>query len=449
MKIHPKAAEKYDQDAEVLLRELTPAPEFTPPPDMFNPEIPLAATFGEDDIFDAEDALDDPAHGEIARFFSHGGKRMGLQGEAHKNMVRLCERVQGMKEVREAVSLVAVKKAFLAWVRERYANTSSDGMTHYVLGKCAEQVREMEVLIPIAVTIIQSDLQIGRVTLKTFEQETYDAWLKAFEEGRRNADVDGATRDRAFVQEHADLLGKAVASMKLVAESHRAFEVALDETQTALALLRLFTRANLLPNRTSYCRPLGMEGIEQQRYLIVTDGVLSASGRGILQGDGDVFLSLSDEYVAVMRQSGLDAANALLVTPERSEFQQTLLDTLILYSRHTLAKNASDKLLAIFGALDSFLLKDDNESIQQNISERIAFAVGKNGGERVQIVALVKRAYGLRSKFVHHAQNVDDNDLIREFLMVVWRFFLWLLFNQSRFSTKKALFDHLDALKFA
>ena len=162
-----------------------------------------------------------------------------------------------------------------------------------------------------------------------------------------------------------------------------------------------------------------------------------------------MFLSLSDQYVALMRQSGLDAANELLMWPKKSEFQQALLDTLILYSRHTLAKNASDKLLAIFGALDSFLLKDDNESIQQNISERIAFAVGQNGGERAKIVTLVKRAYGLRSKFVHHAQNVDDNDLIREFLMVVWRFFLWLLFNHSRFSTKKALFDQLEALKFA
>jgi len=449
MELHPKAAEKYDQDAEALLRELTPAPEFTPSPDMFKPEIPLIATFGADDILNAEDAVDDPALGEIARFFSHDGKRMGFQGEAYKNMVRLCERVQGSNEVRETVSLDAVKKAFFAWVRERYANASADGMTRYVLGKCSEQVNEMEVLIPIAVTIIQSDLQIGRVTLKTFKQEAYDSWLKAFGEGWQDADGEKATRARAFVEEHADLLGKAVASMRLIAESRRAFEIALDETQTALALMRLFTKANLLPNKTSYCRPLGMENIEQQRYLIVTDGVLSQSGRGILQGDGDVFLSLSDEYVSMMRLSGLDAANTLLMTPKKSEFQKALLDTLILYSRHTLAKNVSDKLLAIFGALDSFLLKDDNESIQQNISERIAFAVGQNSGERSKIVSLVKKAYGLRSQFVHHAQKVDDADLIREFLMVVWRFFLWMLFNHAHFPTRKALFDYLNERKFA
>lgn len=84
------------------------------------------------------------------------------------------------------------------------------------------------------------------------------------------------------------------------------------------------------------------------------------------------------------------------------------IDTLILYSRHTIAKNASDKLLAIFGALDFFLLKDGNESIQQNIGERIAFAVGQNGGERVKIVSLVKRVYGLRSQFVHHADAFTD-----------------------------------------
>ncbi len=162
-----------------------------------------------------------------------------------------------------------------------------------------------------------------------------------------------------------------------------------------------------------------------------------------------VYLSLSDKIVTLMRKSGLDAANALLTLPKKSEFQQALLDTLVLYSRHTLAKNVSDRLLAIFGALDSFLLKDDNESIQQNISERIAFAIGKNGGERAKIVPLIKRVYGLRSQFVHHAQKVDDADLIREFLMVVWCFFLWLLFNHAYFPTRKALFDHLDERKFA
>ncbi len=112
MEIHPKAAEKYDQDAEALLRELTTAPKVTPPPTMFKPEIPIVATFGADEISDAQNALSDPAGGEIARFFKHGDKHIGFQGEAYKSMVRLCERVQGPREVSDSVSLTAVRKEF-------------------------------------------------------------------------------------------------------------------------------------------------------------------------------------------------------------------------------------------------------------------------------------------------------------------------------------------------
>ena len=236
--------------------------------------------------------------------------------------------------------------------------------------------------------------------------------------------------------------------MTLVAEPRRAYEIALDETETALALLRFYTAANLIPGKASYLRPLGMENIEKHRYLAVKGGVLTATASDVKDNAG-VFLTVNNDIIRMMRESGLDTLNSLLLEPKKTEFQQVLLDTLLLYSRHTLAKNLSDKLIAMFGALDAFMLNDDNEPIQQNMSERIAFTVSNDSKERAAIVATVKKAYGMRSRFIHHAQKVEDTELIQGLLIIVWRFFLILIVEHNRFPTRRELFADLERRKFA
>ena len=106
---------------------------------------------------------------------------MGFEGEVYKNMARPCERVQEAKEVRDVVSLVTIRKAFRDWVVGRYANTTSDFMTRYVLGRCGSDVAETEILIPIAATMIEGEIQLGRVTLKTFSRDMFESWKAAFQ----------------------------------------------------------------------------------------------------------------------------------------------------------------------------------------------------------------------------------------------------------------------------
>lgn len=84
----------------------------------------------------------------------------------------------------------------------------------------------------------------------------------------------------------------------------------------------------------------------------------------------------------------------------------------------------SSKLVAVLVALESMLLNDGSEPIQQNLSERIAFLFGPE--KRSGIKKSVIRAYSLRSKFIHHGHIIgtDEIDTLREFLLNVWAAFL-------------------------
>jgi hypothetical protein len=63
-------------------------------------------------------------------------------------------------------------------------------------------------------------------------------------------------------------------------------------------------------------------------------------------------------------------------------------------------------------------------------------------------VRTVKAAYGLRSRFIHHGQTVEDLDTTQEFLLIVWRFFLCLVLNNEKYANRTEWIDKMDEQKY-
>lgn len=244
-----------------------------------------------------------------------------------------------------------------------------------------------------------------------------------------------------------EFCGKAAARVDVIAESNMAHTIAEEEAEAALAFLRLFTPANLIPSRVSYLRPYGKENVETYTYFATIPGAVM-HGTGLVDHVmGPTILKSSD--IIAIRQGGLDKLNSILNSSARSKFQEALLDALTLYSRHTIAKTPSEKLLNLFTALDTFLLKDASEPIQQNIAERLARVVGQTTDERLEIVQQTKKIYGLRSQFVHHGESVEDLEALQRFLERVWKFFLALIHTSDRFQTREAFIEELERQKMS
>ncbi len=109
------------------------------------------------------------------------------------------------------------------------------------------------------------------------------------------------------------------------------------------------------------------------------------------------FWFLDDEYISEVEGSGLLILSGMLNKEKLTEYQEALLGSILLYSKAALAKDPSNKLIAKLVALESFLLKDGSEPIQQNLAKRIALLFKVSPAERIEKKRQVIRAYGLRS----------------------------------------------------
>jgi hypothetical protein len=243
-----------------------------------------------------------------------------------------------------------------------------------------------------------------------------------------------------------DLLGFAAATVEIEAEPARATELARDLSDKAISLLRLFSGANFDPRQFSYCVPLGSHHRHGHHYIRVRDEQIISDERGITS-KGQFPWVVDDFLLKEINPAGLNVMGELFEREPKTELEQTVFDALLLYSNAALVPTLAEKLLYMFAALESVLLRDANEPVTDTIAERLAFISGADTPDaRIAAKNLVKKAYGVRSKFVHHGKR-EDSDLSRFFLNA-WTGLMRLAGSASRHRTKAELLDNIERYKY-
>jgi hypothetical protein len=213
-------------------------------------------------------------------------------------------------------------------------------------------------------------------------------------------------------------------------------------------VLRLFSPAAFHPEVGSSCTLLGQEHIEREFYVMFQGAKMDSSHEALLSPHG-TFWQLSDAVLRKCEAMGLAMLNDLLRIQAPSELQTRLMDALEIYSRATLTADMTEKLVHVLVALESLLLRNSSEPVQNAIAERVAFLTGATTQERLTVAKGVKKAYGLRSRYMHHGYPARDFDTVREFLGDARGAMLRLVQTAGDVRTLKELHEALERRKYA
>ncbi|MBA7675689.1 hypothetical protein ES703_83926 [subsurface metagenome] len=446
LELHADATKNFNEKADNLLIELTPYSQQSlhKRTNIYQPDSFVSAHIAEKDIIgEIKLSKADYAGREIAKFFKHGDKYICLNEKSYKKLTELAKGMQNTKALRDMVSVVLVTDYIFDWMKNKYINRTSMTMADYVINKCEKELKELEIWIPIAMTYIQSEIKIGKIILQTITKDMIKKWSA---EWQTTKPEDQVKIQQLFEKERKNLQGLAAATIKLFAEPARAFEISLAEAEKAISLLRFFSPANIFPEIVSYCTVLGKENVETIEYLATQNGKLLRIHHAILDKSALPW-HLDNNILSTIKENGLDILSDLLNQDNLTEFQKVLLNSLMLYSKSSLAKDFVDKLVYIIVALESILLRNENEPIQQNIGERMAFLIGKSISERESIIKNFKKAYRLRSSFFHHGHSIEEIDTLKELMRNAWLSFSELIQAANQFNTKEELIGAIERRK--
>lgn len=440
LKLHPDAIKNFNKKADNLLSKLAPThPKSFNSKDSFRPDFSISGSFRK---------KDDQIIVESKDCFKHNDQFISLKG-CFKEIEQLSRNMLKTKTLSEMVSITLLINLISDWMKDKYKNVTDESMVDYVLSKSEASIQELEIWIPIAELYIKSEIKIGKVTLKTIKEEMFESWRTVI----KNTNPADNDKIQKFDEEQEKIHGLAAATMKVNAEPIRAFEIALEETEKSIELLRFFSPINFDPEKTSRCVVFGKENLESTKHLVMENGNLIQISKAIVDKNIQPWV-IDDVNISLFKNCGFEILSNILAREDknRKEFQQRLLSSLKWYSNSSLMKNPSDKLVYIFVALESLLLRGKDEPIQNIMGDAMAFLIGSNRDERLSIVKNLKDAYSLRSTFVHHGKPIKDfKDLetLKEFMKNAWMFFNFLIQNAEHFENIDQLFQKIENIKYS
>ena len=150
-----------------------------------------------------------------------------------------------------------------------------------------------------------------------------------------------------------------------------------------------------------------------------------------------------------IREMGLDKISSLLAADSLKDFEKSVLNSIFLYSKSAFTADPVEKIVYILASLESVMLKNENEPIQQNLAERVAVFTARELKVRKFIIKTIKSVYGIRSKYLHHGHISSELELVSEFMIQVRTFFFNLLANVDRFHTQEQFVNAIDDHKLA
>lgn len=452
LSIHPQASENYNSKIEEFITKLTSEHpsiekmnELTSP----NPDIHTSFHFDKTNIIgELKFGWTDNTGRIVARAFNNGVKIVGLFDNDYKNLIRIAEAFQKSVAPKGAVSIELLEELLFDWIKFKSRNETELSTIEFVLSECEKQIKEYEIWIPISFLHIQSAFVLGKITFKAITKVMIDDWEARLLTNAKEKENEAIKL--YFERNRKEIQGLAAATIKVEAESLRAYEIASEETEKAMSALRFFSPVNFFPTKVCYCAPWGKQHQDSHRYLLIQDNkVVEHTSK--LRDKSKHYWNLSSEELEVYRSPGLEVFHFLLNKEKLTDFQEKYLEAVSIYSRSSLNKEISDRLLYTLMALETIFLRDSGEYIQDAISFRMAYMQPVSVEQRRAIISNVKKTYALRSAFVHHGQSVSVDNLatLEEFMKNTWLSLHALINYVVTDITKEKFFEQLENRRLA
>lgn len=440
-----QAKEYFDAKAEELLLLLKPrstrerpGQEKRPDVNIYSEEIP------EDQIFDLRVTGEiDRLGKEKAKYFETENGPIGLEGDNFTIGEALIFKLSERSELNKLLSSEFIKETLFGWLEKRYKDeiTLTRKFSEYLIEKATEEIKERKVSIPIAFLSIERSFKLGRVIFEYIPDVLFDEIERQIRTKTGNAEGinEGLKQIRKRYQ------GLVYSSVTVSAEIQKCIEIAKEETEKALMVLRLYCPTVFVPTIPSYFAPVGKVGLPASYLLMFEEKTILPNLKEQIDERRSPVCFFSEEDLTMFKMKcGFDDASELIVKENPTKLEDLLLLCLSLFARGIKSTEFQDRVVFMLVVTETLLLKNTSEPIQASVSQRMAFLTAFAVKERKEIIDIVKEAYKYRSSYLHHGNKKDDFELLQKLQHIVWTGLTNVLKTRDRFSSQDELLGFIE-----
>jgi len=305
--------------------------------------------------------------------------------------------------------------------------------------KINKAIKNYEVRFSLLYLEFRVAIAVGKVEFAYYLKEDFDKYI----EWSKGAGADTDT----YIQMQAYFQAKSFARFKVVAESERAIELAKEECILCLNVFKICSTTLINP-----FIPLVFDIDSNVRANYDYQVILKTDN--IEDGLKAKFHSGAPANVVIDKESIKDFVNLGLSDfhnfLESLPLVRTELQTLIIQGINQLGdalsnQNYDQRIAGMFTILEALLLRSDKDAIIETVCKYCSKLVQNDPDKRKNTIALLKKMYGMRSKYVHHAiqSDFDFNDL-SELQQIIQSLLKNLIKKSNNYSKKNDLLNDID-----
>lgn len=433
VKIDPRAAAAIDERAAHLIAAVQRVPLRRQSAPTWQPDIPIAADLSEADIVGEVDMGTANRDGQFQSLeFVHEGVKHSLNGDGYRALRSLATQALKAQPIGNLATAGWVEQTLRNWTKATFRGECSQGASDFLATTLSAEVAQISVWVPLEQLHVQDTIRLGRSELRPVTPAFLASMVA-------KAPLEYREQMAARLKRYS---GAAALVVDCESSPDKAREIALNVVERTLGVLSLLSPGALHASAASGVCLWGSHRRQSaSTFELRADGHSSSWEGATAPFPGS---EIFDRTRAVEFEPILKSLHELLSADGKNAFAEKVLDALSVYRRAVISPEPAEKLIFVFVALEMLLVRDGNESLQDNVATRMAFLVGQDVPARKAIRKTVKEAYALRSKFIHHGNASVDLDAANPFLLIAWHTLLELVAATTRFSHKDELIEALE-----
>ena len=384
---------------------------------------------------------------EVARYFVFDKQHIGLNESSYGAFLKLAESFYKRKEVNSFLSLDFIIDCAFDWFEKKYKGllSADNDFVEFIVEEAEKSIKEYKVSIPISFISIQETFKIGKITFEYFRKEFFDKYINKKKSIAQESDNFNPNNFNIFERNfRKKYQGVVFASMSLEAEKRKCIEIAKSETEKGIMVLRFFSPSTFIPKIPCYFGIMGQRELPRSHVFIFRNKIPEVH-ESILESRKYNW-HISRKKFEELKELGIEIASELIIKTNPSEFEKLILNSMSLFGRSLTFNNYQDKIVYSLVSIETFLLQTQSEPIQSSVGLRLAFIAESNREKRKDVKNLIKRAYKIRSSYIHHGRIGEDWQILENLQHLIWTAIRNALILKDRFKTQKEFLDHIEDL---
>ncbi|MFN3727352.1 MAG: hypothetical protein ACK4SZ_13735 [Allosphingosinicella sp.] len=443
--LHPNAAAAIDADGRALV-EARQVGTITCGKSVFesrretNAEITDADLAGEPLL-----AWSNLAGEIVGRYFPRNGQMVALREDGYRQLRRLVEKVGAAKPFSSGFSDQFLEVEIFKWWRTTVRAGEAVSLSAHLLVVCAEAISARTLLVPLSNLEIERPFRFGDVLVTPIGARLFDDF--GADGAARFPDAASQIREEALRmrREYGHLTAVCV---EVVGEREFANQRARVIAADMADFFRFMSPAAASRSIVFACFPYGAEHEPTSTVIEVADGKIAHFTSGMVNA-GFFRWKLSFQELDGHMNDGFRNCAVFFSDKILTGFQRRVKTAISAYTHGIAATDVRNRLIYAMSAAEHLLLRDGNEPIQSNVGERMAFLISRTAEERFAIATNFKKAYGLRSRHIHHLSTIDNDDVLDKFFEHMFLMLTAAMDNMQRYKEHLDFLDALDRIKFS